>query len=188
MNMQYTIKQKITAWILSICLVVTLIPELGYAATDEDSKSESESETTKNETPIDVTEEDVIGKSENVTTYDIGNGEKMSVFHGGNVRFKDESGNLVDYDPSLVAVKKGEQTGNKESLEGYKYKNKTGNKKHFIPENLSEATPVIMENGEYKISFTPTDDTIMRENLQEQTVNLEKKQSLRSMKEKKHCH
>lgn len=152
---QVRLHHKVIVWLLTLCLTITLIPDIGYAVESNSTGNKEVKE------PVDrVTEEDVIERSESVTTYDMGNGEKMSVFHGGDVRFKNGSGEWEDYDPSLVRIKAGERTGNNQTLEGYKYRNKTGDKKHYFPESLSESTPVIMENGEYRIEITPTDETV----------------------------
>ncbi|MCE2603998.1 hypothetical protein LH384_33465, partial [Pseudomonas aeruginosa] len=86
------------AWILSICLVITLIPELGFAASTGAGSAK-----TPAISPDEVTEENVVEskKTTDTTTYDLGGGQEMTVFHGGEVRYENEKGELVDYDPSL---------------------------------------------------------------------------------------
>ncbi len=150
-DMQYSFKKKLMAWILSISLVVTLIPEFTFAVT-ADNNDEILS-------PEEVTMEDIVEKTETVTTYDIGGGEKMSVLHGGQVRFEDERGRLVDYDPSLKPVKPEEDTLQNMPLKGYLYTNKIGDKKHYLPETISEDIPVRMEYKDYAIEFALTDET-----------------------------
>ena len=50
---------------------------------------------------------------------------------------------MKDYDSSLVTIP---QTRQKEAaLQEYAYQNKAGDSKQYIPEELSEETPVIME-------------------------------------------
>ncbi len=78
----------------------------------------------------------------------------MEIFYGGDVRFKTAGGELVDYDPTLVPLV-SETSINGTSLEGYAYENKEGDKKQYLPENLSEITPVKMEKEGYSISFYP---------------------------------
>lgn len=99
-------------------------------------------------------------KTETSTTYSLGGGEKMTVFHGGSVRFQDEEGDLTDYDPELVEIKAGETTEEKESLKGYKYRNKTGDEKQYLPQKLSEDTPLLLEKDGRQITLTPTDDMV----------------------------
>ena len=143
--------KKAVSWVLACCLVVTLIPQLGYA-TKADAAEQAGSKAQKQETkqaekkisPEDVTEKNVTDKTETSTTYSLGGGEKMTVFHGGSVRFQDEEGNLTDYDPELVEIKAGETTEEKESLKGYKYRNKTGDEKQYLPQKLSEDTPLLL--------------------------------------------
>ena len=70
----------------------------------------------------------------------------MTVFHGGQVRFKDEKGALTDYDPGLVEIEAGETTEAKASLDGYKYRNKTGDEKQYLPKKLSEEKMCIRDS------------------------------------------
>ena len=159
--------KKAVSWVLACCLVVTLIPQLGYA-TKADAAEQAGSKAQKQETkqaekkisPEDVTEKNVTDKTETSTTYSLGGGEKMTVFHGGSVRFQDEEGNLTDYDPELVEIKAGETTEEKESLKGYKYRNKTGDEKQYLPQKLSEDTPLLLEKDGHQITLTPTDDMV----------------------------
>ena len=159
--------KKAVSWVLACCLVVTLIPQLGYA-TKADAAEQAGSKAQKQETkqaekkisPEDVTEKNVTDKTETSTTYSLGGGEKMTVFHGGSVRFKDEEGDLTDYDPELVEIKAGETTEEKESLKGYKYRNKTGDEKQYLPQKLSEDTPLLLEKDGRQITLTPTDDMV----------------------------
>ena len=41
------------------------------------------------------------------------------------------------------------------SQAGYAYENREGDSKQYLPEALSENTPVLMEKGDYRISFHP---------------------------------
>lgn len=165
-------KHKILAWILSICLVITLIPEIGFAASANPTNQDTSNAPVVS--PDKVTEENVIEKTEDTTTYNLGKGEKMTVFHGGEVRYKDSHGKLVDYAPSLVEIKDGEKSGQSKTLEGYAYKNKEGDKKHYLPETLSMDTPILMENGDYQIEFAPTDKTLEHSGAADKSVEVEK--------------
>ena len=91
---------RLTAWLLTVCLVITLIPDISHATGAGGGTKIS---------PEDVTEKNVTGRTEDTTTYDLGEGEKMTVFHGGQVRYEDEEGELIDYDRSLVKIKTGEK-------------------------------------------------------------------------------
>lgn len=144
--------KKAVCWLLTFCLVVTLIPELGYAARGNAQDPGGKQET--------ATTQKVIAKTEDSTTYSRKDGEKMVVFHGGQVRFRDEKGTLTDYDPELVEIRKGETTEEKASLEGYKYRNKTGNEKQYLPKKLSEKTPLLLEKDDRQITLTPTDEMV----------------------------
>ena len=119
------------------------------------------------------TEEDVIEKTETTTTYDIGDGLNAKVFHGGEVRFENEDGELIDYDPSLVKIKDGEKSDEETSLKGYEYRNNTGDKKQYLPETLSENTPVIMEYAGNQITITPTDDTVRGLGISQSEIKIE---------------
>lgn len=168
--MKSELKYKIIAWILTMCLTVTLIPEIGHAT--ETGKTSDSNQITA-ETLPQVSEEDVVAKTETTTTYDIGGGEKMEVIHGGEVRYRNKSGEWVDYDPSLIRIKPGERTAEDGSLAGYRYRNKTGDRLQYLPAALSEDTPVIMEREGYHIEITPTDETVRNAKLQNKTATAE---------------
>lgn len=158
--MKFSRKFKVVAWFLTLCLVITLIPDIGYAAATEPAAETTASEQTAESEKTDAAEiqkDDIIEKTETYTTYDLGDGKLETVFHGGQVRFENEDGELEDYDPSLEELKKGEKTVQKHPLTGYSYTNRTGDKKHYLPENLSEDTPVRLEYQDYAIEFALTD-------------------------------
>lgn len=162
---------KALAWILSICLVITLIPELGFAASTGAGSAK-----TPAISPDEVTEENVVEskKTTDTTTYDLGGGQEMTVFHGGEVRYENEKGELVDYDPSLVKIQDGEKTDQDQNLDEYAYENKEGDKKQYIPQTLSEKTPILMEYKDYRIGFAPTDKTLKQSGAGKEPVEIKK--------------
>ena len=169
--------KKAISWLLTLCLVITLIPQMGYAARTGSEETTQKQQTKKAEQKIsadDVTEKNVIEKSETSTTYSLGGGEKMTVFHGGQVRFKDEKGALTDYDPGLVEIEAGETTEAKASLDGYKYRNKTGDEKQYLPKKLSEETPILLEKNGRQITLTPTDELVRDLGISKTNVKPEK--------------
>lgn len=106
--------------------------------------------------PEEVTQDDIIEQeqTEDMTVYDLGGGKRMGVFHSNAVRFKNKEGEWTDYDPSLVPVEeKVSENGN--SLSGYAYENRQGDKKNYFPEKLQSSTPVRLEQEGYGISFHP---------------------------------
>ena len=139
-------KRKCIAWLLSIMLVLTMVPEMSFA--QEEVITEDN-----------VTEAAAIEKTENTTTYQLSDGSNMTVFYGGDVRFADEKGSLVDYDPSLVRVKT-DTSENGNLLEGYAYENKEGDSRQYMPENLSEDTPVLMEKGGYTLALSMSKESL----------------------------
>lgn len=88
------------------------------------------------------------------TTFQMEDGKKQTVFYGQDVRFEDENGDLQEYDPSLVRVT-GSKSEQGEDLKDYQYENKEGDKKHYLPKDLSEETPVLMEKWEISDLFCP---------------------------------
>lgn len=167
MNIRYSLKHKAISWFLTVALVVTLIPDLGYAA----QKPDSDPGPNVTETAYEGT---IIEKTEDSTTFDLGNGEYKTIFYGGQIRYK-ENGVWVDYDPSLEKISRGEVTEQSESLNGYAYQNAAGDKKQYIPENISEDTPVRMEYKDYAIEFSLIDSDISRLDAANDDVKLEKR-------------
>jgi hypothetical protein len=76
------------------------------------------------------------------------------------VRYLGEEGELTDYEPELREIEEGEKSIHGESLTGYAYENKSGDKKHYLPQSLTEETPVILEYGKYKISIAMAAKTV----------------------------
>lgn len=56
----------------------------------------------------DVTQDDAMTKenTETSTTFQVGGGKKVSVFYQEPVRFRDESGKLIDYNPAFSKSKR----------------------------------------------------------------------------------
>lgn len=169
--MRKRLKEKWKRWVASL-LIVTMIGGSvsleGLAAENQPSTQVDESgeavgetmaETVNGETSYVIDKADVIEakNTEDSTTYDAGNGVLVTEFYGQNVRFRDETGELVDYDASLTEIKNEKSTlGN--PLELYAFENQAGDKKHYFPDKLTEETPILMENDEYQIRFVPIEN------------------------------
>ena len=180
-------KQRIIALLMSLVMAVTLLPVTAFAtATDTSAEStvqeESVSEENVSEEPSledtlilesDLSEENAVleESTENSTVFDLGDGKKTVVYYSQDVRFE-EDGELVDYDPSLVKIEETESESG-ESLEAYKYENKVGDSRHYIPEKLNEDSQILMEKGDYAIKMLPLDSEI-----QEKEVILKKEETL----------
>ena len=87
MSKQKRFESKL-AWVLALAMSVTLIPMTGGVSYAEDAPQEPVL------SPEEVTEENVTEKALDTTTYDLGGGQKMTVFHGGNVRYEEADGTL----------------------------------------------------------------------------------------------
>lgn len=74
--------------------------------------------------------------------------------YSGDVRFKNGEGELLDYDPSLVGITTEDIKTNKR-LANYKFQNKEGDKKHYLPQKLTVDTPILMVNDSYEMAFRP---------------------------------
>lgn len=101
-----------------------------------------------------ISKENVIEseKTEDSTTYDVGDGVLVTEFYGQDVRFRNENGELIDYDPSLKEIE------SRDDLEGYAYENAVGDKKQYFPANLTEETPILMEKEGSQIRLVPVED------------------------------
>lgn len=143
---------------LILCLVMTSMPAMAFAAEENESAAASETAQVSAKDLSEVTMEDVIEEesSEYVTVFNLGGNQKAKVFTAYPVRFEDEKGEMAEVEPELVTVDESETTEQGVSLSGYAYENKAGAYKQYIPKSLSENTPVLMESGEYAISMTPT--------------------------------
>ena len=149
--------------IMAICTCdlsqyVSANPKSAQVATTEttDNVSKEDTNENKDQEPTEEVskEETVVEKTLDTTTFEGDDGKKELVVHGYNVRYEDEKGELVDYDPSLVQIDE-EKSQAGENLRGYKFENKDGDSKNYIPEQLSEDTPIRLEKDDYKINFRP---------------------------------
>ena len=63
---------------------------------------------------------------------------------------------MKEVDPSLSPVTDTNTTEQGVSLTGYAYENEAGEFKQYLPDAMSENSPVRMEYGDYAITMTPT--------------------------------
>ena len=130
----------------------------------DQSEPEDPPEPVKSPDPVteDVTEENAVKEESTLdsTTFDLGDNEKMLVMYGQDVRFEDKDGDLVDYDPELVRIKYHE-TEQGRSLTKYAYENRVSDHKAYMPEALSEETPVLMEKDDMSVEMTPITENIL---------------------------
>lgn len=97
----------------------------------------SKSKTTK--------KEKIVNKTKNSTTYEEKDGRKKIIIYNANIRFEDENGKLIDYDPSLIKSKKTE----------FAYENKLGDSKVYLPTKISNHNKILLTKDSAEISLTP---------------------------------
>ncbi|MDD7718567.1 MAG: DNRLRE domain-containing protein [Eubacteriaceae bacterium] len=163
--MKNTIKRRISV-LLCFTLLFTSVPVSAFADNGAepdagDTEIRYEEQTLSNTLILDenLSEEMAVPEesTETMTVFDLGDGKKAAVFHGSDVRYENEDGELTDYDPELVEISE-EESLNGEKLEGYLYENRTGDIKQYIPRVLDEETPLLMEKEGYSIKMTPLDE------------------------------
>lgn len=147
--------KRITAYTLILSITLSFMPSLAFAASAESEVKKEEAKTAET-----VTKDDVIEKTEDATTYDLGGGKQMTVLYGGEVRYLDDNGKLRDYDASLVKINEGEKSLKDLELKGYSVRNNKGDTMQYLPSRLSEDTPLLMENDKYNIKMTMSDETL----------------------------
>jgi len=120
-----------------------------------------------------VNEENVIKKTENSTLYELEDGLKKQVLYDTDIRFYDKDNKLTDYDPSLVRII-SDKSENNEDLSKYKYENKAGDKKLYLPEKVSTETPILLENEDNQIKIAPiVENNTSKVNIEKQkTINI----------------
>ena len=125
-----------TTLIMAMILTSTSLESLA-AETDGNSppvKTEKE-ETTEKE--VVVCKENVIESknTEDSTTYDAGDGVLVTEYYG----------------PTLKKLE------SRNDLNGYAYENTAGDQKQYFPENLTEETPILLENEDKQIRLVPVE-------------------------------
>ncbi|WP_304158232.1 radical SAM protein [Fusobacterium ulcerans] len=90
-----------------------------------------------------------------------------------DIKFYDKDNKLTDYDPSLVRII-SDKSENNEDLSKYKYENKTGDKKLYLPEKVSTETPILLENEDNQIKIAPiVENNTSKVNIEKQkTINI----------------
>ncbi|MDY3374185.1 MAG: DNRLRE domain-containing protein [Terrisporobacter othiniensis] len=161
--------QKIGAIFMALCICVTYMPMGVFAEqTKEISQKLKErgNEVIESDNKSDSAK--IIEKTENSTIYQLDGGMKREVIHDSNIRFK-ENGKLIDYDPSLVKIEDN-KTENNTDISEYAYENNRGDKKNYIPESISEETPIILENNNYQITISPTEKETKKVKVEDENV------------------
>ena len=102
-------------------------------------------------------------RDENSNTYLMSNGMKKTVYYSDNIRFK-EDGKLKNYNSELVAAESQDKkiislakNISVKNSKKYKYVNKSGDTKQYLPETIGEESPVLLTQDDYRISFVPLD-------------------------------
>ena len=138
--------QKTTALLLVTAFV--LAGQTDYrvvsAAVPEEAAQPAEKEKPENQ---------IIGKTETATIYNLGGGKKKAEIYPQKVRYRDGD-ELVDYDTALTKVtKKKTEAGT--DLSRYAYGTSRGRTPVYLPETLTGETPVFTENGDYQVQLVP---------------------------------
>ena len=105
-------------------------------------------------------------RTQNSNTFLLDNGMKQIVLYSDDIRYEDEEGNLVDYNPKLVETDTDSMDTIKElaadsevidqsTAADYIYENKSGDSKQYIPKTIDSDTPLLMTNKDYKLTFAP---------------------------------
>lgn len=113
-----------------------------------------------------VVEEVMSDRTTDSTTFLLSNGMKQTTYYSDDIYFENEKGKLAEYDNEFVKLDKNDkkQVVNSVEVSGsekeeYSYVNNEGDSKQFLPNKLSEKTPVVMTKENYVVSFAPTDVT-----------------------------
>ena len=96
---------------------------------------------------------DVIEKSEDYTVYENEDGTRTIDMYTSDVRYKNEQGEYIDYDNSIVTM----PTRRKRSvMDNYKYTNKEGMVDIKLPEDLASDVPIsIQDKDNNEVKFYP---------------------------------
>lgn len=176
-KMKQLAKQLLSV-IVAIAIITTSV-EMPVMASEKTVNS-AQKETSNQPTNVDkegkaipeVVKELKKERTENSNTYLLNNGMKKTIYYSDNIRYKDEKGKLKEYNPELIQIDEADINRMREYAEmsnatasEYLYTNKSGDTKQYIPEKISEETPILLTKDEYSVSFVP---------LSEKDVNVEK--------------
>lgn len=107
-------------------------------------------------------EELVDERTSNSSTLLLSNGMKQTTYYTEDIYYENKNGEYEEYDSELVKLKTDDKKEVVKSVEvdkneksEYKFVNKEGDSKQFIPQNVTEDTPIVMTKDKYVISFSP---------------------------------
>lgn len=156
---------KLISFSLAICMTLVYLP-MGVFA--EELQNVTEAIQSVNQKEESSEQEKIIKKTESSTVYQLEDGKKKEVIYDSNIRFK-ENGKLIDYDPSLVKIDDS-KTENNTDISNYKYENNKGDKKNYLPEIISEETPIILEKEDYQITMSPINQESKNVKLEDEDI------------------
>ena|GEM_PF-761990 len=166
--------------ILIMTLIATIIPVQAFAqntASNNIITEQNSEELDKEQDQEEVNTEPLIVKeledkrTENSNTYLLDNGRKQIVLYSDNIRYKDEEGNLIDYNSELVetseeSFKEIEEIATEGGIleentaKDYLYENESGDSKQYIPKSINTDSPLLMTNKNYKLTFAPLTEAL----------------------------
>ena len=139
--------QKSTALLLVTAFV--LAGQTNYRVVSAAVPEKAQAQPAEKEKP----ENQIIGKTETATIYDLGEGKKKAEIYPHKVRYRDGD-ELVNYDTALKKIKK-KKTEAGTDLTRYAYGTSRGRTPVYLPETLTGETPVFTENGDYQVQLVP---------------------------------
>lgn len=164
--------KKGVAFTLALILIVSSVNMQSFVTKAEQSTDvkggieENNFAIDKGKTEPEVVEEIVSDRTKDSTTFLLSNGMKQTTYYSDDIYFENEKGKLSKYDNEFVKLDKNDKRQVIESVEvsgkekdKYSYANNKGDSKQFLPDKLSDETPIVMAKEDYVLSFAPTDIT-----------------------------
>lgn len=162
--------ERLMAFVLVVTLATSSVSINSFSVKAEEvSKKEEKTEVGSNINSDgyckpEVVEEVVSDRTTDSTTFLLSNGMKQTTYYSDDIYFENEKGELAEYDSEFVKLDKNDrkQVTNSVEVSGnekdkYSYVNNEGDSKQFLPNKLSEKTPIVMAKKDYVLSFAPTE-------------------------------
>lgn len=162
--------ERLMAFVLVVTLATSSVSINSFSVKAEEvSKKEEKTEVGSNINSDgyckpEVVEKVVSDRTTDSTTFLLSNRMKQTTYYSDDIYFENEKGELAEYDSEFVKLDKNDrkQVTNSVEVSGnekdkYSYVNNEGDSKQFLPNKLSEKTPIVMAKKDYVLSFAPTE-------------------------------
>ena len=153
--------------------------------------NEAKNNQIKSEEKVEIVQEVLEDRETDSTTFLLSNGMKQTTYYSDDIYFKNEKGELEEFNSEFRKLNNEEKKNvsesvdvKKDEIDKYKYTNDSGDSKQYIPSKVNESTPIVMTKDNHVISFAPANEENNNVNEEQSSVSNENLSALSGNTEK----